>query len=79
MTIHVINQRKAVLIGWDTNVVKGKYATIEGEEADGFEEKLHVPNDGNAVVHYGEDFSGSSTLRVSGSKEGAEEGTIEVA
>lgn len=78
MSIHVIHQRKAVLIGWDTKVVEGKWATVEGEESDGFEEKLHVPNDGNALVTYGAEFAGSSKLRVSGSKGGAEEGTIEI-
>lgn len=78
MAVRVITQRKAVQIGWDTSIVRGKWATIEGEEPDGFEEKLHIPNDGNGLVTYGGDFSGPSKLRISGSKGGVEEGTIEV-
>jgi hypothetical protein len=92
MTMHVKEQRKAVQIGWQTEktnpnqdspwVIKGSHASIEGEEPFGsgnFEEKINVPNDGDAVVHYGADFTGQSHLRVKGSKSGTDELTFTVA
>lgn len=78
MSVEKHIQRKAVQITWDVTQVHGKWATVEGKEEHGFEEKLQVPNDGDALVTYGEDFVGESELRVTGSKGGTDEGIIHV-
>lgn len=91
MTMHVKERRKAVQVGWQTaaehpndnadHIIHGTHASILGEEpfdSGHWEEKLNVPNDGDAVVHYGEHFTGQSRLRVVGSTGGQDEITFEV-
>jgi len=74
MAVEVKDVRKVVVIGWDTEVVKGKTASIQ---ADGNELRV-VANDGESNLFYPLDWTGSTEVTVVGSKDGTDTGTIEV-
>ena len=75
MTVTLKTTRKVVVIGWDTEVVKGTHASIQitGEE------KRNVDNDGDTNLFFPSDFSGDVEVTVSGSRSGEDNGTITVA
>jgi hypothetical protein len=74
MTVVAQDVRKVVVLGWDTEIVKGKTASIQ---ADGKELRV-VPNRGSANVFYPLDFTGSTDFIVQGSKGGTDTGTVEI-
>ena len=74
MTVELKATRKVVVIGWDTEQVKGSSASIQVED----EEKRTAANDGSANLYFPRTFTGSVEVTVVGSKEGTDEGTISV-
>jgi hypothetical protein len=74
MTVVVKDIRKVVVLGWDTDVVKGKTASIQ---ADGKELRV-VPNKGKANVFYPLDYTGTTSFTVQGSKGGTDTGTVKI-
>ena len=74
MTVELKHARKVVVIGWDTEAVKGASASIQV----GDEEKRTAGNDGSANLYFPARFTGTIDVTVVGSKEGEDTGTIEV-
>jgi hypothetical protein len=74
MTVVAKDVRKVVVLGWDTDVVKGKTASIQ---ADGKELRV-VPNTGESNVFYPLDWTGSTDFTIEGSKGGSDTGTVDV-
>ena len=80
MTVHLKDIRKTAVIGWDTNIVKGKTVSIQAGSGniEDIEEKRNVANDGEANLYYPLDYSGSTDVIVRGSNSGEDKGTIHV-
>lgn len=80
MTVELKDTRKAAVIGWDTELVKGKTASVQAGAGaiQDIEEKRNVANDGEANLFYPLDFTGSTDVIVRGSDSGEDRGTIEV-
>lgn len=74
MAVAVKATRKVVVIGWDTDVVKGTHASIQVSG----EEKRNTENDGAANLYFPAAFTGQIEVTVAGSKEGTDTGTIQV-
>ena len=74
MTVEIRATRKVVVVGWDTEQVKGASASIQVED----EEKRTAQNDGSANLYFPAAFEGEVEVTVVGSKEGTDEGTISV-
>jgi hypothetical protein len=75
MTVEAKSTRKVVVVGWDTDVVKGSHASIQIKG----EEKRNVDNDGDTNLFFPASFSGDIDVTVAGSKSGEDKGTITVA
>ena len=54
MAVTLKHTRKVVVIGWDTEVVKGMHASMQV----GGEEKRNVDNDGSANLYFPSSFTG---------------------
>ena len=74
MAVELKDIRKVAVIGWSTEVVKGKQASIQVTG----EEKRNVDNDGESNLFFPMDYEGEVDVTVSGSHEGEETGTIEI-
>lgn len=74
MSVHKISQRKVVEVGWDRTKVVGSHASMQVDD----EEKRSVENDGKANLTFANDFTGSFTVTIKGSKSGSESGTLSV-
>jgi hypothetical protein len=74
MTVAIKSTRKVVVVGWDTEVVKGMHASMQVED----EEKRNVDNDGAANLYFPTNFTGDIEVTIVGSKSGEETGTISV-
>jgi hypothetical protein len=57
VTVELIDTRKVVVIGWDTDVVKGTHASIQAEG----EEKRNVDNSGESNIFFPLDFRSRSS------------------
>lgn len=71
----------AVVINWDTNMVKGNHASIlaaNPETDDQLAEKKMVENDGENWLSFPKDYQGKCVVTVRGSESGEDEGTIEI-
>jgi hypothetical protein len=74
MTVELKHSRKVVVIGWDTELVKGASASIQVAG----EEKRNTGNDGSANLYFPTGFKGEVEITVAGSREGEDTGTISV-
>jgi hypothetical protein len=74
MAVTLKHTRKVVVVGWDTDLVKGSHASIQIKG----EEKRNVNNDGTANLYFPASFAGDIDVTVVGSKEGKDTGTITV-
>jgi hypothetical protein len=72
--------RKVVVVGYDTNVVKGTHATVFAAKPDGDQviEKKEIANHGHATLAFPHDYSGECYVEIHGSREGEDTGTISV-
>ncbi len=74
MAVQLKEIRKVAVIGWDTEAVKGKQASMQVKD----EEKRTVDNDGESNLFFPMDFTGGVEVTVEGSKSGSDTGTISV-
>lgn len=74
MSVTTKATRKVVVIGWDLDIVHGTHASIQIKG----EEKRNTENDGSANLYFPLNFTGDVEIKVAGSKEGTDDGTIQV-
>jgi hypothetical protein len=75
MAVEVKDTRKVVVIGWDTDIVKGENASIQ---TSGEGELRNVKNDGESNLFFPMEFAGPVDVIVRGSSDGEDTGTIYV-
>ena len=80
MAVTLERVRKAVVIAWDTNEVKGAKATILASRPDGAQvvEKKTVVNKGSGALSFPAGYHGACYIEVHGAKGGTDTGTIHV-
>lgn len=78
--VWVEHTRKVVVVGYDTNTVKGAHATVLAARPDGAEviEKKQVVNRGHAALSFPSDYHGQCHVVIKGSRSGEVEHTIAV-
>jgi outer membrane biosynthesis protein TonB len=74
MTVTLTGTKLAAVFGWDTNVIEGDQVSliVAGEE------KRVVKNDGEAVLFFPLNFSGTVEVTVRGSASGEETGILNI-
>ena len=79
MGLTVKDQRKVVVVGWDTEgegdtVIKGSHASMQVAG----EEKRNVDNDGEANLYFPSEFEGEVDVTIKGSVSGEDTATLVV-
>jgi hypothetical protein len=78
MAVEVNVSRKAVEITWDTELVKGDTVDIRTENEGDVSGRVDLKNDGHATLTYPAEFAGQTTVTVTGSDGGEDNGVITV-
>ena len=76
--VEVNVDRKAVEVTWDTSLVKGDTVDIKTENEGDVSGRVDLKNDGRATLTYPADYSGQTTVTVTGSEGGEDSGVITV-
>lgn len=80
MAVRVSEERKAVVLTYDTDLVQGEGITIKAQNTATGDvgSRSEQNNDGEAVLFFPADFTGSDVVVIEGSAGGVDSGEVEI-